>query len=347
MHWLPHEIKGGSFTLCFFISPLLSTVQNPNSPCANARWIQLLSRSKGASRITMSPLPPRFLESAQHRREEVFEDGARAEVDLGGDLHAGREAVAHAVGVEVLRLEVDQRAVGERQVAAGLAAGLLLRVGVARVGGKVRDLPFDHAVFLELVGGEFDLDRLSGVDEADVLVADPDFGAQGLTVWHEGHEDGAGADDGADGVGGEVLDDAILRGLEFVQAAAVLLLGEFALDLVESVLDVGALGLELAAVVGAELGKFAGGLGEAGLGALDEVFLRFEILFLFDAFARLVVGHDLAGEAVAGESLEGASGEFGLRRGNLVSVKARIEVKAVDHKSGEVVAIDRETAVEV
>lgn len=39
--------------------------------------------------------------------------------------------------------------------------------------------------------------------------------------------------------------------------------------------------------------------------------------------------------------------EFGLRRGNLVSVKARVEVKAVDRKSGEVVAIDRETAVEV
>ena len=43
---------------------------------------------------------------------------------------------------------------------------------------------------------------------------------------------------------------------------------------------------------------------------------------------------------------EGVS-EFGLRRGNLVSVKARVEVKAVDRKSGEVVAIDRETAVEV
>jgi len=39
--------------------------------------------------------------------------------------------------------------------------------------------------------------------------------------------------------------------------------------------------------------------------------------------------------------------EFGLRRGNLVSVKARVEIKAVDRKSGEVLAIDRETAVEV
>lgn len=39
--------------------------------------------------------------------------------------------------------------------------------------------------------------------------------------------------------------------------------------------------------------------------------------------------------------------EFGLRRGNLVSVKARVEVKAVDRKTGEVLAVDREMGVEV
>lgn len=39
--------------------------------------------------------------------------------------------------------------------------------------------------------------------------------------------------------------------------------------------------------------------------------------------------------------------EFAVRRGNLVSVKARLEVKAVDRKTGEVLAIDRETAVVV
>jgi len=39
--------------------------------------------------------------------------------------------------------------------------------------------------------------------------------------------------------------------------------------------------------------------------------------------------------------------EFGLRRGNLVSVKARVEMKAVDRKTGEVLAVDRETDVEV
>jgi hypothetical protein len=39
--------------------------------------------------------------------------------------------------------------------------------------------------------------------------------------------------------------------------------------------------------------------------------------------------------------------EFAARRGNLVSVKARLEVKAVDRKTDEVIAIDRQTAVEV
>ena len=39
--------------------------------------------------------------------------------------------------------------------------------------------------------------------------------------------------------------------------------------------------------------------------------------------------------------------EFALRRGNLVSVKARVEVKAVDRESGKIIATDRQTAVVV
>ncbi len=42
-----------------------------------------------------------------------------------------------------------------------------------------------------------------------------------------------------------------------------------------------------------------------------------------------------------------AFSEFATRRGNLISVKARIEVKAVDRQSGEIVAIDRQTCVAV
>lgn len=43
---------------------------------------------------------------------------------------------------------------------------------------------------------------------------------------------------------------------------------------------------------------------------------------------------------------EGVS-EFATRHGNLVSVKARLEVKAVDAATGRVLAIDRQTAVQV
>ena len=53
-----------------------------------------------------------------------------------------------------------------------------------------------------------------------------------------------------------------------------------------------------------------------------------------------------AGDADVLITGEGFS-EFAMRRGNLVSVKARLEVKAVDRDSGEVIAADRQTAVRV
>ena len=42
-----------------------------------------------------------------------------------------------------------------------------------------------------------------------------------------------------------------------------------------------------------------------------------------------------------------AFSEFAMRRGNLVSVKARLEVKAVDRTTDRIIAVDRQVAVEV
>jgi hypothetical protein len=42
-----------------------------------------------------------------------------------------------------------------------------------------------------------------------------------------------------------------------------------------------------------------------------------------------------------------AFSEFGMRKGNLVSCKARVELKAIDKTSGRVIFIDRQTAVAV
>jgi hypothetical protein len=42
--------------------------------------------------LAESALPPGLVGDLLHRREEIFEDASRAEVDLGADLHAGDEA---------------------------------------------------------------------------------------------------------------------------------------------------------------------------------------------------------------------------------------------------------------
>jgi hypothetical protein len=53
--------------------------------------------------------------------------------------------------------------------------------------------------------------------------------------------------------------------------------------------------------------------------------------------------NELADVEVGGEAFS----EFGLRKGNLVSTKARVEIKVIDRASSEVLLVDRETAVAV
>jgi ribosome maturation factor RimP len=46
---------------------------------------------------------------------------------------------------------------------------------------------------------------------------------------------------------------------------------------------------------------------------------------------------------ISGEALS----EFGMRKGNLVSCKARVEIKARDRASGNIILVDRQTSVAV
>ncbi len=72
-----------------------------------------------------------------------------------------------------------------------------------------------------------------------------------------------------------------------------------------------------------------------------------EIAFILQQLGfRLIdpeASNELADVEISGEAFS----EFGLRKGNLVSTKARIEIKAVDRSAGEVLLVDRETAVAV
>lgn len=70
-----------------------------------------------------------------------------------------------------------------------------------------------------------------------------------------------------------------------------------------------------------------------------------EFMLLYKEVGGVVFGKD---DKDASVDIRGeAFSEFAVRRGNFVSVKARVEITAVDKKSGEILSADRETVVEV
>ena len=54
-----------------------------------------------------------------------------------------------------------------------------------------------------------------------------------------------------------------------------------------------------------------------------------------------------AADASRTAALPEAFSEFGIRKGNLVSCKARVEIKAIEKATGKVLAVDRQTSVAV
>ena len=147
--------------------------------------------------------------------------------------------------------------------------------------------------------------RWPGLDEADVVVADAHFGHQRFVLRHDGQQHGAGGDDGTDGGGGQVLDDAGLRRFQFEHRFAVALLGGLLLQLGELRLRFDALVLQLAAVLAGEVGDLLVLRGELRGQAGDGGFLALQILLQVDRFAPLVLHRERTEETLLHELVVG------------------------------------------
>ena len=171
----------------------------------------------------------------------------------------GLQRIALAVGVEVLR---------SRSTSVRKASGPAERSRPARppervfgLGDSVASaltcatLPSTMPYFWKVKAASLIFAGCVGAHEADVVVGDPDLGAQLLALGHDGHHDGAGRDHGARRMGREVLDDAGLRRAQLEQAVAMLLLGELLAQPLRLRRGLGPLGLQLATVVGADLSQ--------------------------------------------------------------------------------------------
>src|SRR3954451_6711539 len=73
-----------------------------------------LRHSRTCRRNSGSALARRLVEGLLHRRDQILEDRAGAEMDFAGHLHAWLQRVAAPVGGELLAREIEERAKGER-----------------------------------------------------------------------------------------------------------------------------------------------------------------------------------------------------------------------------------------
>lgn len=72
-----------------------------------------------------------------------------------------------------------------------------------------------------------------------------------------------------------------------------------------------------------------------------------EIAYILQQLGFKIIDPDASNEVADIEVTGEAFSEFALRKGNLVSTKARIEIKAIDRAAGSVLLVDRETSVAV
>ncbi len=72
-----------------------------------------------------------------------------------------------------------------------------------------------------------------------------------------------------------------------------------------------------------------------------------EIAYILQQLGFTIIDPDASNELADVEVTGEAFSEFGLRKGNLVSTKARVEIKAIDRSAGKVLLVDRETSVAV
>ena len=72
-----------------------------------------------------------------------------------------------------------------------------------------------------------------------------------------------------------------------------------------------------------------------------------EISYILQQLGFEIIDTEASNELPDVEISGGAFSEFGLRKGNLVSTKGRVELKAIQREDGKVLLVDRETAVAI